>query len=187
MGRKARGDGMAGSSGDGLPPPLPPPDGCGPQPPPGDEGWPRYSASVDIDEFYDADERRRRSPEVELGTEWVDKEGVRYELNWVQDTGELYVMREPAPHEYADPFGGIHINIKDSAPADGMTVGVIGRVDSRDELERVMAGWLDAMGQPDSTAWIVERLRAAGESVPSENAPDAAETAADPSEGPAAG
>ena len=51
---------------------------------------------MDIEEFYEADERRRRSEEIELGTEWLDADGVRYELSWVADTGELYVMREPA-------------------------------------------------------------------------------------------
>ena len=64
---------------------------------------------VDIEEFYDADERRRRSAELELGRDWKDDHGVRYELNWVEDTGELYVMREPVPHDVADPFGGIHV------------------------------------------------------------------------------
>ena len=28
---------------------------------------------MDIDEFYDADERRRRSAEVELGIDWQDE------------------------------------------------------------------------------------------------------------------
>ncbi len=50
---------------------------------------------MDIEEFYEADERRRRSEEVEIGTEWHDADGARYELSWVADTGELYVMREP--------------------------------------------------------------------------------------------
>jgi len=51
---------------------------------------------VDIEEFYDADDRRRQSAEIELGGDWHDAKGVRYELNWIEDTGELYVMREPA-------------------------------------------------------------------------------------------
>jgi len=53
---------------------------------------------MDIDEFYEADPRRRASAELELGTEWLDKDSVRHELNYVEDTGELYVLREPAPH-----------------------------------------------------------------------------------------
>jgi len=127
---------------------------------------------MDIEEFYDADERRRRSAEVELGTEWHDKAGIRYELVWVEDTGELYVMREPAPYETLDPFGGIHVNIKEDSPVDGMTVGVIGSIPSRDELHAVLAGWEEAMGQPDSTAWLLDRLERSGDQVASENAPD---------------
>ena len=52
---------------------------------------------MDIEQFYEADERRRRSEELELGTEWHDATGARYEVSWVADTGELYVMFEPAP------------------------------------------------------------------------------------------
>ena len=54
---------------------------------------------MNIEEFYEADERRRRSEEIELGTEWHDRDGVRHEVSWVADTGELYVMREPAARD----------------------------------------------------------------------------------------
>ena len=64
---------------------------------------------MDIDEFYEADPGRRASAELELGSEWLDKDGVRHELNYVEDTGELYVLREPQPHVREDPFGGIHV------------------------------------------------------------------------------
>jgi hypothetical protein len=32
---------------------------------------------MDIEEFYQADERRRRSEEVEIGTDWHDADGAR--------------------------------------------------------------------------------------------------------------
>ena len=32
---------------------------------------------MDIDEFYEADPRRRASAELELGSEWLDVDGVR--------------------------------------------------------------------------------------------------------------
>jgi len=117
---------------------------------------------VDIEEFYDEDERRRSSAELELGREWRDRYGVRYELNWVEDTGELYVMREPVPHEWADPFGGIHVKKDDETVVEGMTVAVVGTVAARADLEAAIAGWEDAMDQPDSVGWLVERLRGAG-------------------------
>ncbi len=62
---------------------------------------------MDIDEFYEGDPRRRASAELELGTDWMDADNVRHELNYVEDTGELYVLREPAPHVNEDPFGGL--------------------------------------------------------------------------------
>lgn len=120
---------------------------------------------VDIEEFYDADERRRRSPELELGRDWSDRHGVRYELSWVEDTGELYVMREPVPVETVDPFGGIHVvgtRKVDEAEVQGMSVAVVGSVTAREELERAVAGWEEAMGRPDSVAWLVDRLREHG-------------------------
>jgi hypothetical protein len=127
---------------------------------------------VDIEEFYDADERRRRSAEIELGIDWHDVHDVRYELNWIQDTGELYVMREPPPHEWGDPVGGIHVDVSSHAPLDGMTVAVIGHIETRMELERILAGWETSMAETNSTNWLAERLRAAGAAVESENAPE---------------
>ena len=50
---------------------------------------------MNIEEFYDADERRRESPELELGNEWRDADGYRYDLSYVVDTGELYSMAAP--------------------------------------------------------------------------------------------
>jgi hypothetical protein len=120
---------------------------------------------VDIEEFYDADPRRRSSPELELGREWRDAQGVRHELSWVEDTGELYVMREPPTSGWATPFGGIHVSHAHSADEKeiaGMTVKVLGTVPERSRVEEILAGWEDAIGQPDSVAWLVERLRGAG-------------------------
>jgi len=33
---------------------------------------------MDIDEFYEADPRRRASAELELGAEWLDEDNVRH-------------------------------------------------------------------------------------------------------------
>ena len=96
---------------------------------------------MDIGQFYDADERRRQSAEVELGTEWRDAQSVRYELNWIEDTGELYVMIEPAPPERDGPFGDIHVQTGERAPIDGMTVSVVAQVESHEKLEQVLDGW----------------------------------------------
>ncbi len=119
---------------------------------------------MDIDEFYEADPRRRPSAELELGSEWTDKDGVRHELNYVEDTGELYVLREPAPHVTEDPFGGLHV----SAPPgydDKMTVHVIATIDSVDSVHKILEGWQDAMQGPNGADWLGDRLRAAGVAV----------------------
>ena len=100
---------------------------------------------MDIDEFYEADPRRRASAELELGSEWLDEDGVRHELNYVEDTGELYVLREPAPHVTGDPSAGLHV----SAPPgyeDKMTVHVIAKIASvKDDVHRILDGWQEAM------------------------------------------
>ncbi len=127
---------------------------------------PGYSCRpVDIEEFYDADPRRRASAELELGSDWHDALGVRYELSWVEDTGELYAMREPVPAEWATPFGGIHArgsHSTDEREIAGMTVQVIAEVPSRVQLDKILEGWERAEPQPDSISWLVSRLGAAG-------------------------
>lgn len=122
---------------------------------------------MDIEEFYEADERRRRSEEIELGTEWHDRDGVRHEVSWVADTGELYVMREPAPRMSEDLFGD---EFSGSLPVSAVTVAVVGWVPTRDRLEEVLAGWQDAMTGSESLSWLAGRLR--DEAVP--KAPPAA-------------
>jgi hypothetical protein len=127
---------------------------------------------MNIEEFYDADERRRQSSEVELGTEWRDKDGVRYELNWIVDTGEVYVMREPLAGIAVDLFGDLYLEGGNHPSAKGMTVAVIGHFGTQEELDRVFSGWEDEMPAPDSAHWIAERLRAARAATPSDDAPD---------------
>ena len=116
---------------------------------------------MDIEEFYDGDARRRPSAEIELGTDWHDAHGTRYELNWVEDTGELYVMREPAPHAREDPFGGLHYSMR-SVEEKEMTVHVVAQIDSLDNLHKILEGWQDAVELNGGAEWLAERLRSAG-------------------------
>jgi hypothetical protein len=116
---------------------------------------------MDIEEFYAADERRRQSSEIEIGTEWRDSQGVPCELNWVQDTGELYVMREPVPGVYVDPiiFGDVRVSRE---PVKVIGVVILGTIATHDELEQVLSGWQEAMDAENSVSWITDRLAAAG-------------------------
>ncbi|HUO48640.1 MAG TPA: hypothetical protein VMU09_07390, partial [Acidimicrobiales bacterium] len=128
---------------------------------------PQVGASVpqmDIDEFYDADPRRRASAELELGSEWVGADGVNHELNYVEDTGELYVLREPAPHVTEDPFGGLHVSTPEGYE-DKITVHVIAQIDSVASLHRIRDGGQEAMRGEDATGWLGTRLREAGVAV----------------------
>ena len=124
-------------------------------------GWERsrYAQGVNIEEFYAEDERRRASVEIELGRDWRDAKGVRYELSWVQDTGELYTMREPVPGAYEDPFGDIYVDAED---LDGLVVRKLGIVTSHERVEEILVGWPEAMVDPDGVEWIIGRLRGAG-------------------------
>ncbi len=103
---------------------------------------------MNIEEFYAADERRRRSEEVELGTEWHDGDGARFELSWVADTGELYAMREPELRDFPHKVTN-----------DVLVVHVLATVASHDELDTLLAGWQDAMNEPDGMAWLTARRR----------------------------
>ncbi|MDA8185245.1 MAG: hypothetical protein M0035_12625 [Actinomycetota bacterium] len=111
---------------------------------------------MDIEEFYEADERRRRSEEVELGRDWHDADGSRYELSWVADTGELYVMLEPAARITEDPFGDA---FGSRVRAGQLAVAVVGWIADRERLLEVLDGWQEEMPKPNSVSWITERLR----------------------------
>jgi hypothetical protein len=118
---------------------------------------------MNIEEFYEADERRRRSEEVEIGTEWHDADEARYEASWVADTGELYVMAEPNARLTTDLFGDAWAS---SVTTDSVTVAVVGWIADRARLEEVLDGWPTAMVEPNSVAWLSDRLRQ--QSVPRE-------------------
>ena len=111
---------------------------------------------MDIEEFYDADPRRRASEEVQFGMDWHDAHGRRYELNWVADTGELYVMQDDLPPVWTDPFGDFLVGNVDTR---NLGVRVIKRVHGEANITAILAGWADAMGRADSIAWLIDRLR----------------------------
>jgi hypothetical protein len=114
---------------------------------------------MDIEEFYDADPRRRSSDETEFGREWSDANGLRTELSWVADTGELYAMAEPSEPVIMDPVGDTVVPQLD---VKLVTVEVLGVVPDREVLDRLLAGWEDEMGKPKSLQWVRERLAQAG-------------------------
>lgn len=111
---------------------------------------------MDIEDFYDADPRRRASAELQFGQDWHDAHGRRYELNWVEDTGELYVMQDELPAVWSDPFGDF---VAYSADVEDLVVRVLTVVPGREQVLAALAGWEQAMREPDSVGWLVQRLR----------------------------
>jgi hypothetical protein len=115
---------------------------------------------MDIEQFYSADERRRQSAEVEFGTNWFDAKNRRYELSWVEDTGELYAMLEVlAGAESLTPFGDMEV---EGLPVGAVVVQVISTIPALSDVEAILSGWPDHMTRPDGISWVVERLRANG-------------------------
>ena len=120
------------------------------------------SPPMDIEEFYDGDPRRRPSAEIELGTDWHDTHGTRYEVNWVEDTGELYLMREPAPARRGRPFRRAPFLHAGAVKKAKMTVHVVAQIDTHDQLEKILDGWQAAMVGSGGAEWLADRLRTAG-------------------------
>jgi hypothetical protein len=110
---------------------------------------------VDIEEFYDGDERRRTSEELQFGEDWHDGHGRRYELNWIADTGEVYVMQDDPPPVWSDPFGDV---VSVPVDADDLGVRVLTVVHDRADLLGRLDGWEQAMALPDGVSWLAGRL-----------------------------
>lgn len=110
---------------------------------------------MDLETFYEMDETRRQSAEFERGNDWTDPSGNKYELSWVETTGELYLMSEPDAAINEDIFGDFLFTGESVA---GLQVLVIARVTSLASLEERLEGWEDAMIEPNSLAWLYERF-----------------------------
>ena len=104
---------------------------------------------MDIEEFYDQDPRRRASDEIEFGREWSEND-LRFEVSWVAETGEVYVM--------AEPYSRREIS------TESVSVEVLGVIKGRDAIDSALAGWQEAMAEPNSLAWVRERVAGASDS-----------------------
>jgi hypothetical protein len=92
--------------------------------------------------FYNADERRVRSRELDVGLWWrEDADGPLHRAAWISDTGELYLVRLGP----TDDGGGL--------------VEVLARVEDRALLDGMLDGWRECCGEPHSLQWL--RARAA--------------------------
>jgi hypothetical protein len=92
--------------------------------------------------FYSADPARLDSRERDVGLWWRSgKDGPMHRAAWVEDTGELYVVRLGPASE------------------GGGAVEVIARAPDAERLERALSGWRERCGMPGSLQWL--RVRAA--------------------------
>ncbi len=110
---------------------------------------------MDIEQFYDADPRRRHSEEEQFGRDWFADDGIRWEINWVADTGEVYAMREVVEPGGIDPVGDTWVA---DLPVDLVTVELLGVVTDHDALVAALEGWEEANGSEGSLAWVKERI-----------------------------
>jgi len=106
---------------------------------------------MDIEEFYADNEKRRDSAEYEFGSEWTDASGNHYELSWVEDTGELYLMIGPDAIVREDPFGDFVVN---EEVVSALQVAVIATIPDLESLHRLLEGWENEMATPNSLTWL---------------------------------
>jgi len=112
-------------------------------------------APVDLEQFYDADPRRRSSEELEFGNDWLDN-GARTQVSWVETTGEIYAMRDPLGALVADVIGDTRAS---PVTDEDLTVEVLGIVEGREQVAKVMSGWEAAMTSGDnSVSWVRDRI-----------------------------
>ena len=110
---------------------------------------------MNIENFYNADPRRRHSEELEFGTDWLEG-GARTQVSWVEATGELYAMRDPLGGLQTDVIGDMRVT---PVAGEELTVEVLGVVSGRDGIAAVMSGWEAAMPAGDnSLSWVRDRI-----------------------------
>jgi hypothetical protein len=110
---------------------------------------------VDLEDFYNADPRRRHSEELEFGTDWSEG-GARTQVSWVEATGEVYAMRDPLGGLWSDVIGDQGVS---KVSDEQLTVEVLGVVNGRDRVAAVMSGWEAAMSAGDDTvSWVRDRI-----------------------------
>jgi hypothetical protein len=115
----------------------------------------RHNGAVDLEDFYNADPRRRHSEELEFGTDWSE-DGARTQVSWVETTGEIYAMRDPLGGLWSDPIGDVRPT---PVSDEQLTVEVLGVVNGRERATAVMSGWEAAMSSGDnSLSWVRDRI-----------------------------
>jgi hypothetical protein len=104
--------------------------------PPKEPSRPRYRS---LSNFYTAEPLRIHSREFDIGLWWRDDaSGPLHRAAWVQETGELYLVRLGTPEQ------------------GGGEVEVLAVVEDREQLENVLEGWREECGGLGSLTWLRE-------------------------------
>lgn len=112
--------------------------------------------------FYDEDERRRTSTEKRLGMDWWDGDGSRYELSWIHDTGELYLLCESTVQVIKVPAKYI------PATTPAPLAMVIATITDEAEVDRILGGWREAMNAQAGIGWVLDRVAGVVDQTPAE-------------------
>jgi hypothetical protein len=97
-----------------------------------------------LSSFYNADPRRIRSREHDVGLWWREAaDGPLHRAAWVSDTEELYLVRLGPVED-----GGGEVEVL--------------AVAERERLERALAGWREQCGNPRSLSWLREHGKRLG-------------------------
>jgi hypothetical protein len=117
---------------------------------------------VDVDEFF-SDPRRGRSPQVHFGGAWLDDSGYSYSIVWVEQTGELYAIREVLRTggpllPLANPW---ILAMPRRADVEA-EIFVLLTEPSRQGVDGLLDGWADLQGEPGGFEELIGRLDKAG-------------------------
>jgi hypothetical protein len=100
----------------------------------------RETTWASMEDFFDADERRLHSREVDFGILWRPSGSrVTHRASWIEETGELYLVQSGPTGS-----GGGHVELL--------------AVTNREGVERALAGWEPASRRPGGLAWLRKRV-----------------------------
>lgn len=112
-------------------------------------------------QFYAADPRRQRSPEILYGRGWRHESDpdASYSLRWIEQTGELCALRHPPPDIAVgtNPVSGPDqpgLATLDSS----FVMDVVALVPARDVLDSALACWETHLQDPNGLQWALDQV-----------------------------
>ena len=111
-----------------------------------------------VDDFYNADVNRKYSGEADYGGYWrLDPWHERWRVSYIEKTGEIYAVCSARR-------GTGPVFVLGYVPPDTVT-------DERKEiyyrtLDRILEGWPEHCGKPNSLQWLRDKLATANNDLP---------------------